>query len=168
MYMYTYSTLSMTPSIYSCMPSTTIHNGLPVSPSWSPQSQSWPLTTSAFGKIPFADIVFEPNLRDTRDLDKWKRSIGRTRVSSTGGGSLGGGKLLPQNDLASHPKRSTISLHHTQEHYMTETLLLKNKSIELQICTVHKQVWYFISKNQPGLRRSDPLRQAKLCWLATL
>jgi len=26
-----------------------------------------------------------------------------------------------------------------------------------------KQVWYFISKNQPGLRYSDPLRQAKLC-----
>ena len=25
----------------------------------------------------------------------------------------------------------------------------------------------FISKNQPGLWRSDPLRQAKLCWLAT-
>jgi len=23
-------------------------------------------------------------------------------------------------------------------------------------------------KKQPGLRRSDPLRQAKLCWLATL
>jgi len=31
-----------------------------------------------------------------------------------------------------------------------------------------KQVWYFISKNQPGLWRSDPLRRAKLCWLATL
>jgi len=31
-----------------------------------------------------------------------------------------------------------------------------------------EQVWYFISKNQPGLRCSDPLRQAKLCWLATL
>ena len=27
---------------------------------------------------------------------------------------------------------------------------------------------YFIVKNQPGLRRSDPLRQAKLCWIATL
>ena len=31
-----------------------------------------------------------------------------------------------------------------------------------------KQDWYFISKNQPGIGRSDPLRQAKLCWLATL
>ena len=27
-----------------------------------------------------------------------------------------------------------------------------------------KQVGCFISKNQPGLRRSDPHRQAKLCW----
>jgi len=25
-----------------------------------------------------------------------------------------------------------------------------------------------MSKNQPGLRHSDPLRQAKLCWFATL
>ena len=36
------------------------------------------------------------------------------------------------------------------------------------LCINSKQVWYFISKSQPGLRRSDPLRQAKLCWLATL
>jgi len=40
---------------------------------------------------------------------------------------------------------------------------------ELIKCSfTEKQVWYFISKNQLGLRRSDPLRQAKLCWLATL
>ena len=34
-------------------------------------------------------------------------------------------------------------------------------------CGFSKQVWYFISKNQPGLRRSYPLRQAILYWLAT-
>jgi len=31
-----------------------------------------------------------------------------------------------------------------------------------------QHIGYFISKNQPGLRCSDPLRQAKLCSLATL
>ena len=33
-----------------------------------------------------------------------------------------------------------ISLHHRQDHYVTETLLLKNNSIELQICTVNKKM----------------------------
>ena len=53
-------------------------------------------------------------------------------------GRVGGSFPSSPNNLASHPKRSTISLHHRQEHYMTETMLLKNNSIELQICTVHK------------------------------
>ena len=37
-------------------------------PSWSPQSQSCPLVTSALGKIPFASIVLAPSRGDTRDL----------------------------------------------------------------------------------------------------
>ena len=41
----------------------------------------------------------------------------------------------------------------------------KEKRKKLEVLTLQKQVWYFISKNQPGLRCSDPLR---LCWLATL
>ena len=41
-------------------------------PSWSPQSQSCPLVTSALGKIPFASIVFAPSRGGTRDLKKWK------------------------------------------------------------------------------------------------
>ena len=36
-------------------------------------------------------------------------------------------------------RRSTTSLNHMQEHYMS--LLLKNNSIELQFCTVHKTSW---------------------------
>jgi len=40
---------------------------------------------------------------------------------------MGEASPLPPNNLASHPKRSTISLHHRQEHYMTETLLFEKQ-----------------------------------------
>ena len=50
----------------------------------------------------------------------------------------GGGEASSPNNLASHPKRTTISLHHRQKHHMTETQLLKNNSIEIQIYAVHR------------------------------
>ena len=67
------------------------------------------------------------------------------------------------------PSNDAIQMTTTHSHY--------NPSLHaaMGLTTTHskvkhitgKQVWYFISKNQPGLRRSYPLRQAILCWLAT-
>jgi len=73
--------------------------------------------------------------------------VGMLNTSMGGGGGGGGGGGCPPPpppppyNLVSY-QRSTISLHHRQEHYMTETLLLKNDSVESQICTVHKTKCY--------------------------
>ena len=58
-------------------------------PSWSPQSQSCPLVTSALGKIPFASIVFAPSRGGTRDLKNGrpgsqKRTTKQSVVQSKG------------------------------------------------------------------------------------
>ena len=64
-------------------------------------------------------------------------SVADIMSASTGFHLQGAGVSFPPNNQASIPKKSTITLHHRQNHYLTETLLLKNNSVELQICTVH-------------------------------
>ena len=62
---------------------------------------------------------------------------------------LGGGGIFPPNNLAFHPKRSTISLHHRQEHYMTETLLfwqIIQLSYRSEQCI--KQNWMLYNNSQ--------------------
>jgi len=53
---------------------------------------------------------------------------------------MGVEEAFPPNNLASHPKRSTISLHHSQEHYMTEIGTVHKTKLNKHNTTIH--IWH--------------------------